>query len=284
MGMPVGHLRHQPLEEFRGEGQRASSKSVKQENGLADWMMAPEGRKVSRHSLDTDFQWGSDPNFNTTQGYTPDANRETVESMQREQLKLLDSLEVNKSTGNTRPSSPSQSQDQQGTNQQRLSPTVRTSKPAKAAEDPDAPPRKRRKSKVNRAGDEEQGDEQEASPPEKPNRRRKSKVEKSGDVTPPPAADTGSAKKRRGTGNGGAKAPRENLTEEQKRENHIRSEQKRRTLIKEGFDDLCELVPSLNGGGFSKSTMLSIAGDYLEEIIRGNETLADQLASLNGSR
>lgn len=283
MGPPVNHLRHQPLEEFHGEGQRASSKSVKQENGLADWMMAPEGRKVSRHSLDTDFQWGSDPNFNTTQGYTPDANRETVESMQREQLKLLDSLEVSKSTGNTRPSSPSHPQEQQGTNQQRLSPTGRTSKPAKATEDPDAPPRKRRKSKVNRAGDEEQGDDQEASP-EKPNRRRKSKVEKSGDVSPPPPADTGSAKKRRGTVNGGSKAPRENLTEEQKRENHIRSEQKRRTLIKEGFDDLCELVPSLNGGGFSKSTMLSIAGDYLEEIIRGNETLANQLASLNGSR
>jgi hypothetical protein len=78
------------------------------------------------------------------------------------------------------------------------------------------------------------------------------------------------------------KQGRENLTEEQKRTNHILSEQKRRNLIKQGFDDLCSLVPELNGGGFSKSTMLIQAADWLEDLLRGNEQLKAQLAELKG--
>lgn len=87
----------------------------------------------------------------------------------------------------------------------------------------------------------------------------------------------GAGKRRRLGSQSQAKAPRENLSEEQKRENHIKSEQKRRTLIKEGFDDLCELVPSLHGGGFSKSVMLSMAADWLEALISGNQQLREQL-------
>ncbi|KAF2723974.1 hypothetical protein K431DRAFT_194513, partial [Polychaeton citri CBS 116435] len=51
---------------------------------------------------------------------------------------------------------------------------------------------------------------------------------------------------------------RQNLTEDQKRANHIQSEQKRRNIIKQGYDDLNGLVPSLAGGksGFSKSEIL----------------------------
>ncbi|RAK97219.1 basic helix-loop-helix domain-containing protein [Aspergillus ibericus CBS 121593] len=78
----------------------------------------------------------------------------------------------------------------------------------------------------------------------------------------------------------GPKPARENLTEEQKRNNHILSEQKRRNLIRQGFDDLCTLVPGLKGGGFSKSAMLTQAADWLEEILRGNDILKAQLAEL----
>lgn len=77
-----------------------------------------------------------------------------------------------------------------------------------------------------------------------------------------------------------SKIPRENLTEEQKRSNHIHSEQKRRNLIKQGFDDMCTLVPGLRGGGFSKSMVLTQAADWLEEILRGNDKLKMQLAEL----
>lgn len=87
---------------------------------------------------------------------------------------------------------------------------------------------------------------------------------------------------RKGSVTAGSKGPRENLTEEQKRTNHILSEQKRRNLIRQGFDDLCSLVPGLRGGGFSKSAMLIQAADWLEDLLRGNELLQSQLADMRG--
>ncbi|KAL6703311.1 hypothetical protein ACN47E_010018 [Coniothyrium glycines] len=63
---------------------------------------------------------------------------------------------------------------------------------------------------------------------------------------------------------------RENLTEEQKRSNHILSEQKRRNLIKRGFDDLHHLVPEIRNGGLSKSSVLLEAGNFLEKLIQEN--------------
>ncbi|TQS37828.1 hypothetical protein Golomagni_01684 [Golovinomyces magnicellulatus] len=89
-------------------------------------------------------------------------------------------------------------------------------------------------------------------------------------------------KRRRSTTSATAKPARENLTEEQKRENHIKSEQKRRTLIREGFEDLNELVPGLQGGGFSKSAVLAQAADWLENLIRGNESLRAKILLMEG--
>lgn len=81
-----------------------------------------------------------------------------------------------------------------------------------------------------------------------------------------------------------AKPPRENLTEEQKRENHIKSEQKRRTLIKTGFEDLCILVPGLQGNNLSKSLVLTTAASWLSDLLDGNRRLEDQLRSMpNGA-
>ncbi|KJR83916.1 uncharacterized protein SPSK_00251 [Sporothrix schenckii 1099-18] len=76
------------------------------------------------------------------------------------------------------------------------------------------------------------------------------------------------------------KPPRENLTEEQKRENHIKSEQKRRTLIKTGFEDLCILVPGLQGGNLSKSLVLTTAAGWLSDLLEGNKRLEHQLRSM----
>jgi hypothetical protein len=65
---------------------------------------------------------------------------------------------------------------------------------------------------------------------------------------------------------------RENLTEAQKRSNHILSEQKRRNLIKRGFDDLHDLVPEIRNGGQSKSGILTETANFLEKIIEDNKT------------
>ena len=73
---------------------------------------------------------------------------------------------------------------------------------------------------------------------------------------------------------------RDNLTEAQKRSNHILSEQKRRNLIRQGFEELGELVPELRPGGFSKSAMLTQAALWLESLIRGNEKLKGMIQDL----
>ena len=73
---------------------------------------------------------------------------------------------------------------------------------------------------------------------------------------------------------------RDNLTDAQKRSNHILSEQKRRNLIKQGFEELGDLVPELRPGGFSKSAMLTQAALWLEGLIRGNEKLKGMVEDL----
>ncbi len=78
----------------------------------------------------------------------------------------------------------------------------------------------------------------------------------------------------------GHRSHRENLSEEQKRNNHILSEQKRRNLIKQGFEDLHILVPELRSGGFSKSNVLMEAATFLEGLVRGNNALRARLAEL----
>ncbi|KAG2166511.1 hypothetical protein JADG_006250 [Aureobasidium aubasidani] len=77
---------------------------------------------------------------------------------------------------------------------------------------------------------------------------------------------------------------RKNLTEDQKRSNHIRSEQKRRNIIKQGYEDLNEIVPNLKTGGFSKSAVLTETTRYLEEIDSGNNAMEKFLRKLAAQR
>lgn len=52
------------------------------------------------------------------------------------------------------------------------------------------------------------------------------------------------------------KQPHELLSESQKKANHIASEQKRRQNIRIGFDQLIDIVPSLNHGNRSEALIL----------------------------
>ncbi|KAI9104729.1 hypothetical protein DFS34DRAFT_210382 [Phlyctochytrium arcticum] len=76
---------------------------------------------------------------------------------------------------------------------------------------------------------------------------------------------------------------RELLTEEEKRTNHIMSEQKRRNLIRTGFRALAELVPGLKGGnmGSSKSVILYNTVGFIQHLEQGNRALGDQLDVLH---
>ncbi|KAI8364848.1 hypothetical protein EDC96DRAFT_510590 [Choanephora cucurbitarum] len=73
---------------------------------------------------------------------------------------------------------------------------------------------------------------------------------------------------------------RELLSEDQKRANHIASEQKRRNIIRGGFRELTEIIPTLKNINHSKSTILFKSVDYIKQLDRRNKALKEKLASL----
>lgn len=72
------------------------------------------------------------------------------------------------------------------------------------------------------------------------------------------------------------------LTEQEKKNNHIASEQKRRAAIREGFDRLTELVPGLEGQGRSESIVLKRTVDFLREKIDERKELVREVEERGG--
>ncbi|KAF9971691.1 hypothetical protein BGZ73_005264, partial [Actinomortierella ambigua] len=73
---------------------------------------------------------------------------------------------------------------------------------------------------------------------------------------------------------------KELLTEEEKRANHIASEQKRRNTIRNGFKDMTEIIPELRDVNSSKSTILFKAVDFIKQLERQNRILQDKASRL----
>jgi len=67
------------------------------------------------------------------------------------------------------------------------------------------------------------------------------------------------------------------LTVEEKKQNHINSEHKRRQNIRDGFDRLCEIVPGLEGQGRSEGLVLKQTIAYMREQIRERREMIEQL-------
>ncbi|KAI8883460.1 hypothetical protein K501DRAFT_184486 [Backusella circina FSU 941] len=76
------------------------------------------------------------------------------------------------------------------------------------------------------------------------------------------------------------RSTKELLTEDEKRANHIASEQKRRCTIRNGFKDLTELVPTLKNVNNSKSIILFKAVDFIHHLEKRNNGLREKLHSL----
>ncbi|KAH6900399.1 hypothetical protein B0T10DRAFT_26857 [Thelonectria olida] len=72
------------------------------------------------------------------------------------------------------------------------------------------------------------------------------------------------------------------LTEEEKKQNHIASEQKRRQAIREGFDRLTELVPGLEGQGRSEGLVLKRTVDYMREKLVERKAMIDRIEGAGG--
>ncbi|KAG0173216.1 hypothetical protein DFQ28_009301 [Apophysomyces sp. BC1034] len=76
------------------------------------------------------------------------------------------------------------------------------------------------------------------------------------------------------------KAPHELLTEAEKKANHIASEQKRRQNIRMGFDQLIEIVPTLNHGGRSEALVLQQSVDHIKYLLSVKNDLKEQIREL----
>ncbi|GJN70290.1 helix-loop-helix DNA-binding domain-containing protein [Purpureocillium lilacinum] len=87
-----------------------------------------------------------------------------------------------------------------------------------------------------------------------------------------------------GTGGGAVQNPDEKprLTEEEKKQNHIASEQKRRQAIREGFDRLTELVPGLEGQGRSEGLVLKRTVEFMRQQIEERRVMVDQIERAGG--
>lgn len=72
------------------------------------------------------------------------------------------------------------------------------------------------------------------------------------------------------------------LTDQEKKNNHIASEQKRRAAIREGFDRLTELVPGLEGQGRSESVVLKKTVDFLRLQLEERRELIAQIERNGG--
>ncbi|KAI9483119.1 MAG: hypothetical protein EXX96DRAFT_498993 [Benjaminiella poitrasii] len=73
---------------------------------------------------------------------------------------------------------------------------------------------------------------------------------------------------------------RDILTEDEKRMNHIVSEQKRRNTIRSGFKELTEIIPTLKNINNSKSTILFKAVEYIKHLDKRNRGLREKFTSL----
>jgi hypothetical protein len=70
------------------------------------------------------------------------------------------------------------------------------------------------------------------------------------------------------------------LTDDEKRANHIISEQKRRNTIRTGFKELTDIIPTLKNINNSKSTILFKAVEFMKHLDKRNRALNDKVKSL----
>ncbi|MCJ1485087.1 hypothetical protein MMC06_005260 [Schaereria dolodes] len=86
-----------------------------------------------------------------------------------------------------------------------------------------------------------------------------------------------------GSGNEASNTPEKpRLTEQEKKSNHIASEQKRRAAIREGFDRLAELIPGMEGQGRSEGLVLGKWVEYAKEQVEERKMLVNEVEARGG--
>ncbi|KAI8639456.1 hypothetical protein BD408DRAFT_349871 [Parasitella parasitica] len=76
------------------------------------------------------------------------------------------------------------------------------------------------------------------------------------------------------------KPAHELLSEDQKKANHIASEQKRRANIRIGFDQLVDMVPTLDNCHRSEALILQKSVDYIKDLVQDKNDLTQRVKEL----
>lgn len=97
-----------------------------------------------------------------------------------------------------------------------------------------------------------------------------------------PAGRSPSSSKQIASSNQANDKDKPRLTEQEKKTNHIASEQKRRAAIREGFDRLTELVPGLEGQGRSESIVLNKTVEFMRLQLRERQELIAEVEGRGG--
>lgn len=265
MGPPVGHLRHQDMNDFRQERRRMSeSIEVSHEDIFKKWAFEgntfPNTPRQPRASAPVNLQYGSDLRFAGNQPFLPQSEKESYEGLSQQQDRYMKAVTLSDSVDSTRLPSPE-------LGQSRGLSLRTTSRPDSLSIDTNSHRRAKRPSVDN--------EEPQSATSRAMGRKRKSNNR---DATDSPGADGADGKKKRRKSAGTAK--KENLTEKQKRENHIKSERKRRGVIDVGFKNLNKMVPSLVGQNPSKAATLTSAHEFFVEMTVGNAELRNMLAQM----
>ncbi|KAJ2890130.1 Transcription factor [Coemansia aciculifera] len=71
------------------------------------------------------------------------------------------------------------------------------------------------------------------------------------------------------------------LTEDEKKANHIASEQKRRQNIRTGYDQLIQIVPTLTPSQRSEALILQKTVEYIKYLLMEREILEGQVNDAN---
>ncbi|KAK4667316.1 hypothetical protein QC763_308150 [Podospora pseudopauciseta] len=256
----------------------------------------PSHSQQARPSRTVEVLFGSDPGFSNAQHFVPRHERESTEHIAAKQLATLSCLQRNHSNAPTRAPSPepwAASHPPQTTTNGVISPLqLKTSdlspNPPQSDGSSSALKKRRRSDKSTDSDDEDEEQERSViqetpvsipsplrsalSPPTA--KRRKPSIAASAveDGATPPA----NGKRKKSTA---AKPPRENLSEAQKRENHIKSEQKRRNIIKDGFAKLNQIVPTVINQNLSKAGVLIATHVWIDQLVKENKELEKLLAS-----
>ncbi|KAL9546180.1 hypothetical protein MBANPS3_006791 [Mucor bainieri] len=97
-----------------------------------------------------------------------------------------------------------------------------------------------------------------------------------------PSSPTSPSQQQQGRSKAGRarKPAHELLSEDQKKANHIASEQKRRANIRIGFDQLVDMVPALENCHRSEALILQKSVDYIKDLVQDKNNLRERVREL----